>query len=47
MTDGGAGMPYGAINDFKAEKKFRNKIEFHAVGFGRVADIKILKQIAN
>lgn len=46
MTDGGASMPQTAINAFKNEKIFKNKIEFHAVGFGRDADMEILNKIA-
>ena len=46
MTDGGAIMPQTAINAFKDEKILKNKIEFHAVGFGRGADMKILQKIA-
>ena len=46
MTDGDAGMPKTAIDAFKDEKIFKNKIEFHAVGFGRDADVEILNKIA-
>ena len=36
-------MPLAAIKAFKDDTTFKNKIEFHAVGFGKYADIKILK----
>ena len=47
MTDGGASLPLTAINAFKKENTFRHKIDFHAVGFGREAEVKILQKIAN
>lgn len=39
-------MPDDAIKAFKEDKNFKNKIEFHAVGFGRNVDIELLKKIA-
>ena len=47
MTDGGADMPVNAINAFKEDSTFRHKIEFHAVGFGRAADMITLDEIAS
>ena len=40
-------MPKAAIKAFKEDKTFKNKIEFTAVGFGRDADLRILKKIAD
>ena len=47
LTDGDANMPVAAIKAFKEDTTFKSKIEFHAVGFGRDADMKILKKIAD
>ena len=46
LTDGGANIPYTCIKAFNDDNHIKRKIEFHAVGFGRDADIKTLKKIA-
>ena len=40
-------MPKNEINAFKKDKNIRRKIEFHAVGFGKFADMEILEKMAN
>ena len=47
LTDGDANIPYPSIKAFNDDNHIKKKIEFHAVGFGRVADIKTLKKIAD
>ncbi len=42
LTDGGANIPYPSIKAFNDDNHIKRKIEFHAVGFGRDADLKIL-----
>ncbi len=46
LTDGGADIPHLFIKAFNEDNHIKRKIEFHAVGFGRDADIKILRKIA-
>ena len=46
LTDGGAKIPYSSIKAFNDDNHIKKKIEFHAVGFGRNADMEILKEIA-
>ena len=40
-------MPREAINSFKRDINIKRKIEFHAVGFGKFADMEVLEKIAN
>ena len=40
-------MPSAAIKAFKEDKTFKNKIEFHAIGYGKECDFKALKEIAD
>ncbi len=46
LTDGDAAIPYSSIKAFNNDINIKRKIEFHANGFGRFADIEILKKIA-
>ncbi len=46
LTDGDAVIPYSSIKAFNDNINLKRKIEFHANGFGRFADMKILKKIA-
>ena len=46
LTDGDASVPYPSIKAFNDDNHIKRKIEFHAVGFGRYADLKILNKIA-
>ena len=40
-------MPREAINSFKRDINIKRKIEVHAVGFGKFADMEVLEKIAN
>ena len=43
MSDGGCSFPSKTVNRHKNDTTFQNKIEFYSVGFGRGADMNILK----
>lgn len=47
MSDGEWSFPKEAVDRHKTDSTFKNKIEFYSVGFGRGANMNILKQIAD
>ena len=47
MSDGICGFTDGPINKFHSNNAVKSKLTFNSVGFGRGADPKVLKSIAN